>query len=75
MKGDEIASRIMTDAGVQLGLVARAVIRRLGMGGGFPVACSGGVFKQPNGYNVAFEETVRMVAPDASLLSLFSIPL
>ncbi|TFH16220.1 hypothetical protein E4H04_06980 [Candidatus Bathyarchaeota archaeon] len=64
LRGDKVASRIMADAGAQLGLVARAVIRRLRMVDDFPVACSGGVFKQPNGYNAAFEETVRMVAPE-----------
>jgi ABC-type Zn2+ transport system substrate-binding protein/surface adhesin len=41
--------------------------------GVFPVACCGGVFKQPNRYNVAFEETVRKVAPDCVFIEpLFS---
>jgi len=61
-RGDSVASYIMENAGTQLGLVAQAVIKRLQLAGGFPVACSGGVFKQPNGYNRAFEETVRKVA-------------
>jgi len=61
-RGDSVASYIMENAGNQLGLVAQAVIKRLQLGGGFPVACSGGVFKQPNRYNSAFEETVRKVA-------------
>ena len=60
-RGDGVASSIMEDAGTQLGHVTQAVIRRLGMED-FPIACSGGVFKQPNGYNRAFERTVRKVA-------------
>ena len=52
----------MENAGTQLGLVAQAVIKRLQLVGGFPVVCSGGVFKQPNRYNRVFEETVRKVA-------------
>ena len=60
-RGDSVASSIMEDAGTQLGLVTQAVIRRLCMED-FPVACSGGVFRQPNGYNRAFERTVREVA-------------
>lgn len=56
--GDSVASSIMEDAGTKLGLVTQAVIRKLGMED-FPIACSGGVFKQPNGYNRAFERTVR----------------
>ena len=61
-RGDSVASYIMENAGTQLGLVAQAVIKRLQLAGGFPLACSGGVFKQPNIYNRAFEETVRKVA-------------
>lgn len=61
--GDEVATSIMEDAGAQLGLVTQAVIRRLNFRGVFPVACCGGVFKQPNRYNVVFGETVRRVAP------------
>ena len=60
-RGDSVAASIMEDAGTQLGHVTQAVIRRLGMEE-FPVVCSGGVFKQPNGYNRAFERTVREVA-------------
>lgn len=67
-QGDMVAAQIMRDAGAQLGSVTQAVIRRLGLEGRFPVACSGGVFKQPNGYNVAFEETVRKVAPDCDFI-------
>jgi N-acetylglucosamine kinase-like BadF-type ATPase len=72
-KGDKVASLIMEDAGAQLGLVTQAVIKRLKLVGVFPLACCGGVFKQPNRYNVAFEETVRKVAPDCVFIEpLFS---
>ena len=60
-RGDRVASSIMENAGTQLGLVTQAVIRRLEMED-FLVACSGGVFRQPNGYNRAFERTVKEVA-------------
>jgi N-acetylglucosamine kinase-like BadF-type ATPase len=62
IKGDRVALEIMEDAGTQLGRVTQAVIRRLRLKGEFPLACIGGVFKQPNRYNSAFEETVRKVA-------------
>lgn len=72
-KGDMIAAQIMVDAGTQLGTVTQAVIKRLKLVGDFPVACSGGVFKQPNRYNVAFEETVRDTAPECDFIEpLFS---
>ena len=72
-KGDMVAAQIMVDAGTQLGTVTQAVIKRLNLDGDFPVACSGGVFKQPNRYNVAFEETVREIAPRCDFIEpLFS---
>jgi N-acetylglucosamine kinase-like BadF-type ATPase len=63
LRNDTVASGIMREAGAQLGKITQTVIRRLKLKGGFPVACCGGVFKQPNGYNVAFENTVREAAP------------
>jgi len=72
-KGDKVATDIMEDAGIQLGLVTQAVIKRLRLAHDFPVACSGGVFKQPNRYNVAFEETVNKLAPECVFIEpLFS---
>jgi N-acetylglucosamine kinase-like BadF-type ATPase len=62
-KGDGVVTQLMEDAGSQLGLVTQAVIRRLHLTGHFPVACCGGVFKQPNRYNTAFMEKVREAAP------------
>ena len=71
--GDKVAAQIMMDAGAQLGMVTQAVIKRLNLKGGFPVACCGGVFKQPNRYNVSFEETVRKIAPRCDFIEpLFS---
>jgi N-acetylglucosamine kinase-like BadF-type ATPase len=72
-EGDPVAMQIMIEAGTQLGMVTQSVIKRLKMEGGFPVACSGGVFKQPNRYNVAFKEKVRKIAPKCEFIEpLFS---
>jgi N-acetylglucosamine kinase len=66
--GDEAAALVMAEAGAELGLVANAVIRRLGLKDGFPVSLNGGVFKQPSGYIMAFEEVVRREAPECALI-------
>ena len=66
--GDEAAKLVMAEAGSELGHVANAVIRRLGLSGEFPVALNGGVFKQPSVYIMAFEEVVRREAPDCTLI-------
>jgi glucosamine kinase len=68
-EGDEAAALVMAEAGAELGLVANAVIRRLGMSGGFPVSLNGGVFKQPSGYIMAFEEVVRRETPECALIA------
>jgi N-acetylglucosamine kinase-like BadF-type ATPase len=62
-QGDLIATQIMRESGAELGIITQTVIKKLKMSGKFPVACCGGVFKQPNGYNVSFEDTVKKVAP------------
>jgi N-acetylglucosamine kinase-like BadF-type ATPase len=67
-EGDEAARLVMAAAGAELGLVAGAVIRRLGLRGEFPVSLNGGVFKQPSVYIMAFEEAVRREAPDCALI-------
>lgn len=72
--GDLVAAVVMVDAGRELGSVAQAVIKRLGLSGAFPVACSGGVFKQPHGYNESFEVTVREVAPDCVFIKPLFTP-
>ena len=73
LEGDRVAAEIMFDAGSELGRVTTAVIKRLNLRGGFPVACCGGVFLQPNRYNIAFEKTVRQVAGGCDFIEpLFS---
>jgi len=67
-EGDEAAALVMAEAGAELGFVANAVIRRLGMSGEFPVSLNGGVFKQPSGYIIAFEEVLRREAPECALI-------
>jgi N-acetylglucosamine kinase-like BadF-type ATPase len=67
-EGDEAAKLVMAEAGAELGHVANAVIRRLGLTGEFPLALSGGVFKQPSVYIMAFEEVVRREAPNCALM-------
>lgn len=67
-EGDEAAALVMAEAGADLGFVANAVIRRLGMSGEFSVSLNGGVFKQPSGYIIAFEEVVRREAPECALI-------
>jgi N-acetylglucosamine kinase-like BadF-type ATPase len=67
-EGDEAAALVMAEAGAELGFVANAVIRRLGMSGEFPVSLNGGVFKQPSGYIIAFEEVLRREAPESALI-------
>lgn len=67
-EGDEAAALVMAEAGAELGFVANAVMRRLGMSGEFPVSLNGGVFKQPSGYIIAFEEVVRREAPECALI-------
>jgi N-acetylglucosamine kinase-like BadF-type ATPase len=72
-EGDRVAAEIMFDAGIELGRVTQAVIKRLNLRGEFPVACCGGVFLQPNRYNVSFEKTVRQVAKGCEFIEpLFS---
>ena len=66
--GDDAAALVMAEAGAELGLLANAVVRRLGLSGGFPVSLNGGVFKQASGYIMAFEETVRREAPGCALI-------
>jgi N-acetylglucosamine kinase-like BadF-type ATPase len=67
--GDTVASLILSEAGVELGMVTNSVIRKLNMKGGFKVACIGGVFMNGGAYNIAFEEVVRREAPHCELVS------
>lgn len=61
---DRKAIKILEDAGIELGLAASSIIRRLGFEGRFTVALSGGVFNLSEPLRSSFEETVRQVAPE-----------
>jgi len=63
MEGDKAAWQVMSGAGAELGHLANAVIKRIGLMGDFSLCSSGGVFKQPSVYIKVFEETVRKEAP------------
>jgi len=66
-QGDEVAVRILREAGVELGRAAGAVIRRLRLQGRFTVAETGGVFQFGETICAAFEETVHKAAPECSI--------
>ena len=67
-EGDEVAVRILMEAGVELGRAAVAVIRRLRLQGGFTVAWTGGVFQLSELIRASFEETIKRVAPECSIV-------
>ena len=74
-EGDEVARIVMAEAGVALGFVASAAVRRLGLKGGFPVAYCGGVFRRPGVYGMALEEVLRREEPDCVVTApRFSAP-
>lgn len=66
-EGDEVAVRILREAGLELGCAAEAVIRRLRLRGRFTVAETGGVFQLGEPLCAAFEETVRKAAPECTI--------
>ena len=63
-EGDNVALRILEGAGVELGIAASAVIRRLGLSGGFTVGLVGGVFNLGPLILESLERSVRRTAPD-----------
>ncbi|RLI09109.1 hypothetical protein DRO42_05090, partial [Candidatus Bathyarchaeota archaeon] len=63
-EGDEVAACILREAGTELGRAAVAVIRKLRLQGQFTVAQTGGVFQLGESIRAAFEETVRLEAPE-----------
>ncbi|MEM2088822.1 MAG: BadF/BadG/BcrA/BcrD ATPase family protein [Thermoproteota archaeon] len=70
MKGDEVAIRILRDAGVELANTVSGVIRRLRMEEDeFPIGLIGGVFKAGGLVTKPLEETIRAIAPKAYLTS------
>lgn len=67
-EGDGAAFKILQEAGVELGLAASSVIRRLGLEGGFAVAPSGGVFNLGEPLRSSFELVVKEAAPECSII-------
>jgi N-acetylglucosamine kinase len=62
-EGDNAALRILKGAGVELGIAASAVIRRLGLTGGFTVGLVGGVFNLGPLIRESLERSIRRTAP------------
>jgi len=65
--GDDVATCILIEAGVDLGEATAAVIRRLQLRGRFTVAKTGGVFQLGEPIRSTFERTVRKVAPECNI--------
>jgi len=66
-EGDDVATRILVEAGVDLGLAAIAVVRRLKLREKFIMAQTGGVFRLGEPICSTFEQTVRKVAPECNI--------
>ena len=69
-EGDEVAAGIMEEAGEELGMAASAVIRRLGLGGRFPVALNYGFVNCGGALRASLERTVRRETPDCAFIEL-----
>jgi N-acetylglucosamine kinase len=68
-EGDNVSLRILEGAGVELGIAASAVIRRLGLSGGFTVGLVGGIFNLGPLVQESLERAVRRVAPNCVIKS------
>jgi N-acetylglucosamine kinase-like BadF-type ATPase len=66
--GDRLAHGILDEAGIELAVLARNVIRRLFGVGNVPVAMSGGVFRQSEVVRQVFYNAVIAQFPHASVL-------
>jgi len=67
-EGDKVACDIITDAGVELGTAATAVIKKLGLNGtNFPIGCVGSVFLAGKLVTGPMKKLIRSVAPNAHL--------
>lgn len=67
-QGDGVAIEILRDAGLELGLAACAVIKKLGLAASrVPIACVGGIFKSGRILTDPMLEKVRVCAPNAFL--------
>jgi N-acetylglucosamine kinase len=62
-KDDQVARRILREAGAELARAAVAVVRRLGLEGFFTVSYTGGVFQESSLIRGLFEEEVKRAAP------------
>jgi N-acetylglucosamine kinase-like BadF-type ATPase len=69
-EGDEVATSIMEEAGEELGIAASAVIRRLGLGGRFPVALNYGIVNCGGALRASLERTVRRGSPECEFIEL-----
>ena len=69
-EGDEVALGILNYAGGELGTAASAVIRRLGLGGRFPVALSWGIVNAGGALKESLEKTVRLDSPECEFIGL-----
>jgi N-acetylglucosamine kinase len=68
MQGDEVALKILEDAGIELSVAATAVINRLRLSGNFPIALVGGVFRIGSTIKAPLERSLRKTAPDCEIL-------
>jgi N-acetylglucosamine kinase len=62
-EGDNVALRILEGAGVELGIAASVVIRKLGLSGRFTIGLVGGVFNLGPLIRESLERSVRKTAP------------
>jgi N-acetylglucosamine kinase len=69
-EGDEVAVGIMGEAGEELGIAASAVIRKLGLGGRFPVALNYGIVNCGGALRASLERNVRRVSPECEFIEL-----
>jgi N-acetylglucosamine kinase-like BadF-type ATPase len=67
-EGDSVSIRIIREAGIELGVAATAVIKRLGLEKTeFPVGCVGSVFNAGELLTAPMAETIHRAAPKAFL--------
>ncbi len=66
--GDAVASRIVTHAGEELGLLATMVIEQLHLRGEFSVVLTGGVFRAGEMISEPLRKKVHTIAPAAHLI-------
>lgn len=73
--GDDVASKVVVEAGTELALAANAVIRKLKLEKRkFPVGKVGSIFRAGNLITQPFMETIQMLAPKAFLAEAILLP-